>query len=383
MAIYKRQDKNGKARYMVRIESTDPVTGKRRRVTVGTFATKREAEREQAKAITERERGTLLQPDTTTVGELLDRYLETEVPKTVKPENRAEYEVIIRKHLKPALGNVLVRKLTVEHVERLFADLQAAGYSSTTIKKAHLRLGAALRLAKRWNLVHDNVCDVAKPPKLEYKKPKVWSPDDVAAFLDAAEDDHLYAYWLLLVETGARTSELLGLTWKDVNFDRGTLRLGQQVVRLLKGTPILKQDAKTEAGRRTIRLTAGTVDVLRTYRRSWLERKLASGDPDWNPDDLIFCTSTGKPYNAYNLRRNFDRIVKEAGIPPITPHGVRKSHITMAIANGANVKAVAARVGHADVTTTLGVYTSLTASMDDDLLNIVEAVVTRRKQDAV
>lgn len=382
MAIYKRQDKSGKTRYMVRIESTDPVTGKRRRVTVGTFPTKREAEKEQAKAITERERGTLLQPDTTTVGELLDRYLETEVPKTVKPENRAEYEVIIRRHLKPALGNVLVRKLTVEHVERLFADLQAAGYSSTTIKKAHLRLGAALRLAKRWNLVHDNVCDVAKPPKLEYKKPKVWSPDDVAAFLDVAERDHLYAYWLLLVETGARTSELLGLTWKDINFDRGTLRLGEQVVRLLKGTPILKQDAKTEAGRRTIRLTAGTVDVLRTYRRSWLERKLASGDPDWNPDDLIFCTSTGKPYNAYNLRRNFDRIVKEAGIPPITPHGVRKSHITMAIANGANVKAVAARVGHADVTTTLGVYTSLTASMDDDLLNIVEAVVTRRKQDA-
>jgi len=382
MSIAKRTDTSGKARYFVRVESPDPVTGKRRRVTVGTFPTKREAEKAEAKAVTERERGTLLNPDTTTVAELLDRYLETEVPKTVKPENREEYEIIIRKHLKPTLGNVKVRKLTVEHVERLFAELQAAGYSSTTIKKCHLRLGAALRLAKRWNIVHDNVCDVAKPPKLEYKKSRIWTPDDAAAFLDVAADDSLYAYWLLLVETGARTSELLGITWDTVDFERGTLRLGEQVIRLLKGAPILKQDGKTEAGRRTIRLTAGTVDELRTYRRAWLERKLASGEIGWNTYNLVFCTSTGKPYNAHNVRRSFDRIVKEAGVPAISPHSVRKSHITMAIANGASVKAVAARVGHADVTTTLATYSMLTASMDDQLMSIMEAAIPHRKKNA-
>jgi integrase len=382
MSITKRLDKDGKTRYLVRVESPDPVTGKRRRVTVGTFATKREAEKQEAKAITERERGTLLNPDRTTVGELLDRYLETEVPRTVKPENRQEYDVIIRKHLKPTLGSVKVRKLTVEHVERLYADLQAAGYSSSLIKKCHLRLSSALRLAKRWNIVAENVCDMARPPKLTYKQTQIWTPDDVAAFLDAAADDDLYAYWLLLVETGARTSELLGVTWNDVDLERGTIRFSAQVVRLLKGTPIVKQDAKTESGRRTIRLTAGTVDELKAHRKAWLARKLASGEPDWNPYNLVFCSASGRPLNARNVRRTFDRIVKVAGVKAISPHGIRKTHITTTIANGANVKAVAARVGHRDITTTLKTYTALTAAMDDELMGIVEAVVPQRKKNA-
>lgn len=382
MSITKRADANGKARYLVRVESPDPLTGKRRRVTVGTFPTKREAEKAEAKAITERERGTLLNPDTTTVGELLDRYLEVEVPQTVKPENRTEYDVVIRKHLKPTLGAVKVRKLTVEHVERLYADLQAAGYSSSLIKKCHMRLGAALRLAQRWTIIHDNVCDVVKPPKLTYKRPEIWTPADIAAFLDAAVDDDLYVYWLLLVETGARTSELLGIAWDDIDFERETLRLGAQVVRLLKGTPIVKQDAKTDAGRRTIRLTAGTVGELRAYRKTWLAWKLASGEPGGNPHNLVFSAPSGRPRNARNVRRSFDRLVRVAGVKPISPHGIRKTHITTTIARGANVKAVAARVGHRDITTTLKTYTALTASMDDALMGIVEAVVPRRKNAA-
>jgi integrase len=345
------------------------------------------AEKAERDALTERDRGTLLHPDRTTVGELLDRYLEVEVPRTVKPENRQEYDVVIRKHLKPALGAVQVRKLKVEQVDRLYADLQAAGKSSSLIKKCHLRLSAALRLAKRWNIVAENVCDVVTPPKMTHKAPSVWTPDDVAVFLhEAASEDadtgkanhpH-WPYWLLLVETGARTSELLGVTWDDVDLKRGTIRFGARVVRLLKGTPIVKQDAKTEAGRRTIRLTAGTIAELKAHRTVWLEMKLAAGNPDWNPDNLIFCSASGRPLNARNMRRSFDRIVHAAGVKPISPHSVRKTHITTAIANGANVKAVAARVGHRDITTTLKTYTALTAAMDEELMSIVEAVVPHR-----
>jgi hypothetical protein len=162
------------------------VTGKRRWQTLGTFRAKEDAEKAEAQAITERERGTLLSPDRTTVGELLDRFLAVEVPRTVKPENIAPYEIVIRKHLKPALGSVPVRKLTIEQVERHYADLLAAGYSSSLAKKCHLRLSAALRLAKRWGLVAENVCEMVRPPKLAYKPPAVWKPDEVAAFLDVA-----------------------------------------------------------------------------------------------------------------------------------------------------------------------------------------------------
>ncbi len=382
MAILKRVSKaTNKTSYQVMIDRRDPATGQRKRITIGTYRTRKEAEKAEREAMTERDRGTLLNPDRTTVGELLDRYLEIDVPRTVRLENIVNYEVTIRRHLKPALGAVRVRSLTVEQVERFYASMLGAGYSPSLIHKCHLRLSAALQLAKRWGLVVENVCATAKPPKMTSKQPNVWTPQEVRAFLDIAEDDALHPYWLLAVETGARTSELLGVSWHDVNFERGTIRFGQQVVRLLRGTPIIKQDAKTETGRRTIRVTPDLLAELQSYRTRWVEKRMAAADWD-NPHELIFCTANGRPLSAHNVRRSFDRLVKSASVKPISPHGIRKTHITATVAAGGNIKAVAARVGHRDVSTTLKTYTQLIPQMEEDLMQIVEAVVPRRKQDA-
>lgn len=380
MAILDRDSKaTGKTSYQVLIDRRDPVTGERKRVTIGTFRTKKEAKKAERDALTERDRGTFLAPDRTTVGEMLDHWLEVDVPRTVKPENRVAYESVVRKHLRPAFGSVLVRRLTVEQVERFYADLQGAGYSSSHIKKCHMRLSAALRLAARWGIVASNVCDVAKPPKLTYKQSQVWTPEDVQAFLVIAERDGMHPYWLLAVETGGRTSELLGMSWQDVNFKRGTVHLGRQVIRLLKGTPIVNQAPKTEAGARTIRLTKYTLNELRAYRTRWLERKLAAAEWE-NPDELIFCTASGRPINARHVGRSFERLVKKAGVKRITPHEMRKTHITATVAAGANLKAVAARVGHRDPTTTLKTYAQLVPQMDDELMEIVETVIPHRKK---
>lgn len=374
MAVYKRVGTDGKTtRWQVTIDTPDLVSGKRKRIVAGTFRTKKEADAAERKAMIDRDRGTLLKADKTTVAELLDKWLDVEVPRTVRPENIENYEIVIRKHITPALGAYPVQKLTVEAVERFYAAMQAAGYSSSMVKKCHMRLASALRMAKRWKLVSENVCDEVRPPKTTYRAPEIWTPGDVAAFLDVADRDGLHPYWLLAVETGARTSELLGLSWDDLDLARGTLAIGSRVVRLLKGTPTVKDDAKTVAGRRTIRLTAGTLDELRRHQTRWKERKLAARE--WsNPHALIFCTASGRPINPAHVRRSFNRLVSEAAVKAITPHGIRKSHITHTIAAGANVKAVAARVGHRDVTTTLQTYTRLVPQMEDELMAIVEAL---------
>lgn len=376
MAIEKRTGTDGKPAYRVRIATYDPATGHRRNLTIGTFDRKKDAENAERDALVQRDRGTLLSPDDTTVAELLDKWLTVEVPKTVREENRIAYEIVIRKHLVPALGAVKVRKLTVERVELFYADLHTRGYSSSLIRKCHMRLKSALTLAKRWGLVADNVCDVVKTPKVTYRRQKVWTAEETSAFLDVAADDGLHPYWLLAVETGARTSELLGVSWHDVDVERGTIRFGHQVVRLNHGTPFVKESAKTTAGDRTIRLTAYTRDELKAHRKRWLARKLAASEWE-NPYELVFCGPTGKPVNARNVRRSFDRLVKLAGVEPIPPHSLRRTHITTAIAAGANVKAVAARVGHRDLTTTLQTYAQLVPQMEDELLDIVERIVPR------
>ncbi len=376
MAIVERRDASGKRHYQVRIAVRD-ADGKRTNQTIGTFPTKKAAATAERDALVERDRGTLLRPDTTTVGELLDEWLRVEMPRTVRPENRQTYEIVVNKHLKPAIGAIPARKLTVEHVEKLLADMQRRGLSSSLITKARMRLSSALKMGQRWGIVATNVAEAVKPPTITYKKAKIWTPVDVNAFLATAADDAHWPLWLLYVELGARTSELLGLAWADVDLDVGTLRLGRQTVRLLNGTPTLKDGGKSKAAGRTVRLTSGTVAEVKAYRKVWTARKLVAG-PDWNPDGLLFTTGTGKPLSANNTRRSFDRLVSAAGVEAITPHGVRKSAITLTLANGASPKAVASRVGHADSRVTLDIYSSITSDMDDALLDIVSAIVPAR-----
>lgn len=378
MALIERRDKDGKRHYQVRIAVRDG-DGKRTNRTIGTFRTKREAEKAERDALVERDRGTLLKPDTTTVGELLDEYLRVELPRTVRPENRQPYEIVVNRHLKPVLGTVQARKLTIEHVEKLLGDMQARELSSSLTTKVRMRLSSALKMGQRWGIVGTNVADLAKAPKISYKKATIWTPEQVSTFLDTAADDDLWPLWLLMVETGARTSELLGLAWEDVNLDTGTLRIGRRVIRLLKGTPTVKDSGKSQAASRSIRLTPSTVAELRTYRTRWIERKLAA---DAWEGDLLFTTREGKPLSANNLRKVFDRIVKRAGVPAITPHAIRKTAITLALANGASPKAVASRVGHADARVTLDIYSSITSDMDDALLEIVTAIVPARSKAA-
>lgn len=377
MAILRRVSKRtGKASWQVLIDRPDPVTGARKRVTIGTFTTKREAERAEAKAITERDRGTLVDPNTATVGDLLERYLAQEMPKTVRVENRQEYRIVVEKHLQPAIGHVRVQRLTAEHIDTLYADLDRRGYSPSLIRKCHQRLSAALRMAVRWQLVSRNVADDVTPPKMTTKPPKVWTPGEAARFLATAraEADPLAPYWTLMLDTGARTSEVLGVTWSDVDLDAGTVRLGAQVVRLIGGTPTVKTGGKTESAARRVRVTAGTVALLREHRQAWLERKLAA--PDWADEiGLVFVSRTGRPLNPRNVRRSFDRLVKLAGVPAISPHSLRKSLITSALAGGAPLRAVMERVGHRDPNTTLKTYAAVTRGMDDDTLGVIEKLL--------
>ncbi len=110
MALIERIDKDGKRRWQVRIAVRD-ADGRRQNRTIGTYATKWEAQRTERDALAQHERGTLLKPDTTTVGLLLDEYLRVEMLRTVRPENRLPYESIIRNHLKPTLGSVQARRV--------------------------------------------------------------------------------------------------------------------------------------------------------------------------------------------------------------------------------------------------------------------------------
>lgn len=374
-SIQKRKGASGTA-YRARVEyPPDPVTGERRQRSK-TFATRKQAEAELAKWLVEIDRGTALEPSNTTVGELLDRWLADEAPKTTRASTLVGYEITVRKHLKPALGVIQVQRLTVEQVERFYATKRAEGLASSTVKKCHLRLSAALDLAVRWGMATRNVCHVARPGKVTYKKPRVWTVEEGKAFLQSALLDSMHPFWSLALESGLRRGELLGLQWSDINWERSSIHVQQEVV-ALRGVPLI-QEPKTPESRRTVRLAAHVMDELKLHKARWAERKLRASE--WAGHDLIFCTASGKPINPAHVRRSFDRIVQRADVPDITIHGMRHCHAVWLLRAGTPVKVVTERLGHKDVTTTLNVYAAALPDMQDHAIDVLDRLMGRTTQ---
>lgn len=397
MAIVKRTDRNGKARYMVRVESTDPLTGKRRRVTAGTFGSKREAERAEAKAIADRERGTLLGPDRTTVGELLVDWL-TSKRGEISANSFRDYEVIIRRHLTPALGEVRVQKLTAARLEAQYAAWADAGMSARLIRGCHMRLSQAMKRAVRFGLIGANPCDAVKPPKLGRPKASTWGPDEARVFLATAEampvltragdtgrrrPDTLWPLWPLLLREGLRRGEALGLRWRDVNLDRGTAHIVQTVApdKSAKGRAIIQERTKTNAGARTVRLTAATVAELREHRDRQTFARKAAGEA-WQDHDLIITTATGGPINPGNVIRSFERIIAAATMPDgarlrrIRVHDLRHTAATLLLLAGTPAKVVSERLGHASISITLDLYSHVLPDMQDAAASAMDQILS-------
>lgn len=365
-----------KTTWKVRLDTGRESDGTRTRQFIGTYATKTEAKRALAKAITDRDGGTLLLPDSTTMDELFDKWIADDLEKTVALAQRPSYVSLIDKHLRPAIGTIKARKLQVAHVEDLLNGMTDAGYSSSQVTKARMRIAQALDLAVRRNLLARNVARDAKPPKLEYEHGDIWTPAEIGTFMQAARDDDYWPLWQILAETGCRQSEALGLTWELIDLEAATLRLGEQVVRVDKGKPFVRYGGKTKAAQRTLPISAALVAELKAYRKEWAATKLASGE-GWNPDGLLFVSLSGGPVNPTRLREHhFKPLLASAKLPKErTMHQLRNAAISALLAAGIDPGSVAKRAGHSSSKMVLDVYQRINDTQQKHMTDILAAVL--------
>jgi integrase len=376
LAIYKRvSKKTGKASWQTVIDRRDPVTGERNRQTIGTFRTKKEAEKAERDALTQHERGVFIEPSTYTVGELLDAWLKIKRGE-ISDQSWKDYEIVVRLHLKPAFGPIPVQKLTTARIQQQYSTWHDDGMSNRLISGSHMRLKQALDFAVKQGLVAFNAALNASPPKVQRKKPEVWDRDQVLALFEVAADDPLHPLWHLLVLEGLRRGEALGLRWRDINWDTGTIHISQTVApdKLNRGKAVILPRTKTSAGARTVRLTSMTLDALRQHRIVQNERRLRAGD--WEDNDLVICTSKGTPINPNNVTRSFDRLVKLAGLPKIRVHDLRHTSATLLLKQGVPPKVVSERLGHATVSTTLDLYSHVLPDMQADAAKRITELFT-------
>jgi integrase len=287
------------------------------------------------------------------VGEYLDYWLSEVARPSVRPTTYAKYEVMIRLYLKPGLGRHRLDRLSVATVQSYLNGLLQAGDSAAKVHVIRMVLGAALTRAMREELIQRNVARLAALPPAPPARNQPWSADEARRFLAAARRDPLYAAFVLLLVYGLRRGEVLGLSWRDVDFEASTLRIRQQ---LLRANHVLYLGpVKTSAGRRHLPLLGIAHDALR-YQEDL--RQLGGEATAWGSQGLVFTTSSGHPVEPRNLGRSFERISKAAGLRPIRLHDLRHTTATLLKTLGVPPRDAMEILGHSRIAVTLEVYTA-------------------------
>ncbi|MBL8863979.1 MAG: site-specific integrase [Planctomycetia bacterium] len=299
-----------------------------------------------------------------TVAEYLRRWLSVAKDRTAAA-TYVRYEQLANQFIIPAVGGMKLSKVRPVHVETFFATMKKQSPAGPVPATAATRRAVAtvfviaLRHAVKIRVLASNPAEGVSKPKAAYREMAFLTGLQAKALLNAAKTSKSYALFAVALASGARIGELLALQWSDVNFDDGTIEI-KRTVSQTGGKNVIKEP-KSRSGRRTITLPSFALDALREHRKKSLAAGLIASS--------VFCTSAGTIPNKPNVRRSLGLIVKQANqagaaIPPgLRVHDLRHSHASCLIAGGASIKAVSRRLGHADISVTLHVYSHL---MPDD-----------------
>ncbi|HKE98351.1 MAG TPA: site-specific integrase [Actinomycetes bacterium] len=240
------------------------------------------------------------------------------------------------------------------------------------MKNVHAVLHRALRDAVRWGYVVRSVADAVEPPKASSPEMKVWTPEQLRAFLAEVRSDRLFAGWMLLATTGLRRGELLGLRWADVDLEVGTA--SPRRPRVFAGTEVHVSEPKTTKGRRLIALDPATVAALRAHKARQAEERLLVG-PGYINSGLVLTMPDGAPVNPRTFSDRFKMHSRRAGLPPIRLHDVRHSYASAALAAGVPAKVISERLGHATIGITLDTYSHVLPGLDERAASIVADLI--------
>lgn len=276
---------------------------------------------------------------------------------TVEASTWASYRVCVETRLVPLLGGVRLAELEPADWRRARQVLADRGLAPRSLELAHVTLSQALKQAVRDGLLVRNVCDAVDPPKVPRREARALPAGDVAALLAHATGDWR-CLWLLALYTGMRESELLGLTWDDVDAGARLVTVQRALVDGPDGLPVLRDHPKSRAGIRRIPVPGEVVAALEAHAHAQkLERVRAAAWPD--TAGVVFLSARGTPLLRSNVGRVFRRDCAGAGVARRAREGLHLLRHTFAshlLAEGRPITEVAYLLGHAHAGITLAIY---------------------------
>jgi integrase len=366
-------------RWAIVIDLPDPETGRRRRKWHSFRGTKREAQVECSRLISEIKGDLYVEPAKMTVRQFLDHWLD-HMKSQVAPRTHERYSEIALKCLAPLIGDVLLSKLKAIRVSAAYTTALAAGrrdgrggLSPRTVVHMHRVLRQALQQAVDWEMLARNPTDKIKPPKVEKKEMRALDASETAALLEAIRPTRIFMPVLLAVTCGMRRGEITALRWRSVDLANAQLEVKTSTEQTRAGV----REKETKSGRaRTVTLTALAMEELRRHKVRQAEELLRLGMRQ-SDDMYIVAQADGQPLMPNSLTHEFVRFIAGTKLPRIRFHDLRHTHATQLLKSNVHPKIVQERLGHEDISTTLNLYSHVLPGMQDAAAKIVDLALRK------
>lgn len=366
----------GNDKYMVRVYLGADANGKRKYHNK-TVKGKKKAEEYLNEMLYKKNRGMLTSCEKVTVQEHMEKWLETVIKNRVREKTYLDYKDRVRLYILPEIGNMRLEKLKPEQIQVLYSGMIDRGLSARSVRYVHTILRNALQQAVKWERIFRNPADLVSDelPKQTREEMKVLSTKEAATFMEATINSPLKACFSLLLSSGMRPSEALGLKWSDVDFDKKRVTVNRSLTRFREGGWSL-EEPKTARSRRSIPLPSSVMKDLREHEKRQKEQKLAAKPGKYNDQGFVFAANNGEPMSDRNiLMRHFKPLLESAGLPDIRLYDLRHTCATLLLSAGENPKIVSERLGHANITLTLDTYSHVLPDMQQGAADKLETML--------
>ena len=304
--------------------------------------------------------------------------------KNLAPKTQQTYKNYLEQRIIPLLGHLDLNKLNPRHIIRFINEMKEHGkrldgkegnISDETIRYCFRVLSSMLKDAVQWQVIPSSPCGRVKPPKVAKHQAAVLNEEETRMMLNCLENEPIkyQAIIIIAVSTGMRLGEIMGLQWSDIDFSVDTLTVSR-TNQVIKGKGIITKSPKNDSSARSLTLPKRTIEILKRYKKWQNEQRLLLGNL-WNDSDWIFTTWNGTSMYPTTPSKWFREFLKRNKLPHIPFHGLRHTSATLLIAQGAPLKNISSRLGHADIRTTGNIYGHALQSVDRKLADTMDVIL--------
>jgi integrase len=371
-------ERRGKDTYRLVVSCGYNLDGKPAKHTKTVHCTKKEAEVELAKFVTKVQSRMVADGKSMTFAEFTEIWKRDYGSKELAPTTYARYLGILNTRILPYFNKFKLDKIKPTDIMKLYDMLEndtqirrlknnkgerlTKPLSQKTILEHHRLLRAMLHKAVYWQLIVNNPAERVQPPKARKPKRKYYDDEQCKILLENLETQEIkYKVAIIItIFTGVRLGELMGLEWDDIDFRNGIISINK-ASQYLSEKGVFTKDPKTESSIREVAIPDFVISLLEEYKLWYEEQKSIYGEL-WTNSDRLFVQADGKPMHPSTISKWFVKYVAQIGLPVINFHGLRHTNATLLISQNIDVAVVAARLGHAQISTTFNFYVHPLAS---------------------